>query len=139
MTSIHDSAVREFLDSNPALVGQLGYLGADGRPLVLPIWYRLTDDHLQFVTHLDTLKIKALQRDPRAVITVATPTEPYLYVQLQGEAKVDPDESTARAALLDITARYLGAERAEAYVRDHHSGPGEVVVRLHPLRVHAGL
>jgi len=51
MTSIHDPAVRQFLDSNPALIGQLGYLGVDERPLILPIWYRLADDHIQFVTH----------------------------------------------------------------------------------------
>ncbi len=139
MTSIHDATVRKFLDSDPALVGQLGYLGTDGRPLILPVWYRLTDDHLQFVTHLKTLKVKAVQRDPRTVITVATQAEPYRYVQVQGEAKVDTDESGVRTALIDITARYLGADRAEAYVDEHHSGPGEVIVRVYPLRVHAAL
>ncbi|MEU9805885.1 PPOX class F420-dependent oxidoreductase [Mycobacterium sp. NPDC050853] len=139
MTSIHDPSIRRFLDSTPALVGQLGYLGADGRPLILPIWYQLADDHLQFVTHLNSLKVRALQRDPRVVITVATPAEPYRYVQVQGHAKVDPDESTVRATLIDITARYLGADRAEAYVHEHHSAPGEALVRIHPLRVHSAL
>ncbi|MGH3954377.1 PPOX class F420-dependent oxidoreductase [Mycobacteroides salmoniphilum] len=139
MTSIHDPSVRQFLDSTPALVGQLGYLGTDGRPLVLPIWYRLADDHLQFVTHVDTLKVRALQRDPRAAITVATPTEPYLYVQIQGEAKLEPDESEVRTTLIDITARYLGAERAVAYVDEQHGAPGEAIVRVHPVRVHAAL
>ncbi|AMT73216.1 TIGR03618 family F420-dependent PPOX class oxidoreductase [Mycobacteroides immunogenum] len=139
MTSIHDAAVRDFLGSDPALIGQLGYLGADGRPLILPVWYRLADDHLQFVTQLSTLKIKALQRDPRVVIAVATQTEPYRYVQVQGEAKVETDSSGVRATLIDITARYLGADRAEAYVDEHHSAPGEVIVRVNPVRVHAAL
>lgn len=139
MTSIHDPAVRQFLDSTPALVGQLGYLGNDGRPLVLPIWYRLNEDHLQFVTHVSTLKILSLQRDPRAVITVATPAEPYLYVQVQGEAHVEPGTSEVRGTLIDITTRYLGADRADAYVDEHHSAPGEAIVRIHPVRVHAAL
>ncbi|ORB49152.1 PPOX class F420-dependent enzyme [Mycobacteroides saopaulense] len=139
MTSIHDPAVRKFLDSTPALIGQLGYLGVDGRPLILPVWYRLAEDHLQFVTHLSSRKVKALQRDPRAVITVATQTEPYLYVQLQGEAKVESDESEVRATLIDITSRYLGADRAERYVDEHHSAPGEAIVHVHPVRVHTGL
>ncbi|WP_078280974.1 TIGR03618 family F420-dependent PPOX class oxidoreductase [Mycobacteroides franklinii] len=139
MTSIHDPAVRLFLDSNPALIGQLGYLAVGGRPLILPIWYRLADDHLQFITHRKTLKVRALQRDPRAVIAVATQAEPFLYVQIQGEATIEPDESGVRAALLDITARYLGADRAEAYVEEHHSAPGEAIVRVRPSRVHASL
>lgn len=73
------------------------------------------------------------------MIAVATQAEPYLYVQIQGQATIEPDESGVRAALLDITARYLGADRAESYVNEDHSAAGEALVRVNSSRIHASL
>ncbi|MGL5442110.1 MAG: PPOX class F420-dependent oxidoreductase, partial [[Mycobacterium] stephanolepidis] len=47
--------------------------------------------------------------------------------------------SEVRDTLIDITTRYLGADRAAAYVDEHHSAPGETIVRIHPVRIHTAL
>ncbi|EFV13651.1 PPOX class F420-dependent oxidoreductase [Segniliparus rugosus] len=134
-----DARAVEFLAAEPALIGQLGYIGRDGGPVVTPVWYRFLDNRLEFVTQLGTAKIAALRQEPRAAVTVASQTEPYGYVQVQGTVQIDPEPDATHAALIEIAARYLGRERAAAYVREHHSAPGEAIVRLSPARVRAML
>ena len=134
-----DARVAEFLAAEPALIGQLGYIGRDGSPSVTPVWYRFLDNRLEFVTQLSTVKVAALRQDPRAAITVASQTEPYGHAQVQGTVQIDPEPAATHAALIEITARYLGRDRAIEYVREHHSAPGEAIVRLRPARVRAML
>ena len=49
----------------------LGYLAADGRPLVAPVWFVVDGDQLVFTTGRDTSKGRALARDPLRVSTAA--------------------------------------------------------------------
>jgi PPOX class probable F420-dependent enzyme len=117
--------------------GMLGYVAADGRPLVAPVWFVVDDGQLVFNTGRDTSKGRALERDPRVVICVDDPHPPYSFVQVQGVAAVTegPDE------LLDIAtrtgARYMGAARAEEFGR-RNAVPGELVVRVRPTKVITG-
>ena len=54
--------------------GMLGYVAADGRPLVAPVWFVLEigqdDGQLVLNTGRDTSKGRALTRDSRVVICV---------------------------------------------------------------------
>jgi PPOX class probable F420-dependent enzyme len=117
--------------------GMLGYVAADGRPLVAPVWFIVENGQLVFNTNRETSKGRALARDPRVVICVDDPHPPYSFVQVQGLAAVseDPDE------LLDIAtrtgARYMGADKAEEFGR-RNAVPGELVVRVRPTKVNAG-
>ncbi|MBV8785932.1 MAG: PPOX class F420-dependent oxidoreductase [Mycobacterium sp.] len=128
--------VVDFL-STGTRTGMLGYVAADGRPLVAPVWFIVEDGQLVFNTNRETSKGRALARDPRVVICVDDPHPPYSFVQVQGLAEVtdDPDE------LLDIAtrtgARYMGAEKAEEFGR-RNAVPGELVVRVRPTKVNAG-
>ncbi|QLL05857.1 PPOX class F420-dependent oxidoreductase [Mycobacterium vicinigordonae] len=117
--------------------GMLGFVASDGRPLVTPVWFVVDNGALVFTTERRTPKGRSLQRDPRVAICVDDPHPPYSFVQVQGLATVseDPDE------LLDIAtragARYMGADRAEQFGR-RNAAPGEVVVRVRPVKVIAG-
>jgi PPOX class probable F420-dependent enzyme len=117
--------------------GMLGYVAADGRPLVAPVWFIVQDGQLVFNTNRETSKGRALARDPRVVICVDDPHPPYSFVQVQGVAEVTehPDE------LLDIAtrtgARYMGAAKAEEFGR-RNAVPGELVVRVRPTKINAG-
>jgi PPOX class probable F420-dependent enzyme len=128
--------VVDFL-STGTRTGMLGYVAADGRPLVAPVWFIVEDGQLVFNTNRETSKGRALARDPRVVICVDDPHPPYSFVQVQGLAEVtdDPDE------LLDIAtrtgARYMGADKAEEFGR-RNAVPGELVVRVRPTKVNAG-
>lgn len=114
--------------------GKLGYLAADGRPLVAPIWFLVEDGHLVFNTGADTAKGKALARDPRVVLCVDLEDPPFGFVQVQGVATTseDPDELLDTATRLGT--RYMGAERGEEFGK-RNGVPGELVVRIRPTKV----
>ena len=133
MASLGDPEVREFL-AHGTRTGKLGYLAASGRPLVTPVWFVLEGDSLIFNTGKDTAKGRALATDPRATLCVDLERPPYAFVQVQGEAELseDPAELVRTATL--IAARYVGPERAEEFGR-RNGVPGELVVRLRPVRV----
>jgi PPOX class probable F420-dependent enzyme len=114
--------------------GMLGYLAADGRPLVAPVWFIVDDAQLVFNTGRDTAKGRALARDPRVVLCVDDPHPPYSFVQLQGIASISEDPQELLDVATRAGGRYMGPDRAEEYGR-RNGAPGELVVRISPTRV----
>ncbi|OBH05605.1 MULTISPECIES: PPOX class F420-dependent oxidoreductase [unclassified Mycobacterium] len=117
--------------------GMLGYVAADGRPLVAPVWFVVDDGQLVFTTGRDTSKGRALKRDSRVVMCVDDPHPPYSFVQVQGLASVGEDARDVLDVATRTGARYMGAERAEEFGR-RNAVPGELVVRVRPTKVIAG-
>lgn len=118
--------------------GKLGFTAADGRPLVVPIWFIINDDgDIVFNTGSDTAKGRALARDPRTVLVVDDERPPYSFVQVQGTVTLSEDPAELLASATKIAARYMGADRAEEYGR-RNGVPGELLVRLTPTKVNAG-
>jgi PPOX class probable F420-dependent enzyme len=136
MTRI-DPEVRAFLTEGTR-TGKLGFVAADGRALVAPVWFMVEGPdeapELVFNTGKKTAKGRAVARDPRLTLCVDLAEPPYAFVQVQGEATVseDPDELLRTATA--IAARYVGEERAEDFGK-RNAGPGETVVRLRPTKV----
>jgi PPOX class probable F420-dependent enzyme len=114
--------------------GKLGWVAADGRPLVAPVWFVVEDDHLLFNTGAGTAKGRALARDPRVVLTVDVEQPPYAFVQVQGIAEVIEDLGEVRRIATLAAARYMGPERAEEFGA-RNGVPGELGVRLRPTKV----
>ncbi|OBG40283.1 F420-dependent protein, partial [Mycobacterium alsense] len=108
--------VVEFLSAGTR-TGMLGYLAADGRPLVAPVWFVVDGGDLVFSTGRDTAKGRALARDPRVVICVDDPHPPYSFVQVQGTAAVQDGAEDLLEIATRIGARYMGAERADEFGR----------------------
>src|SRR6476659_8545018 len=74
--------------------GKLGYVAADGRPLIAPVWFLVEDGRRVFNTGADTAKGRARQRDPRVVLGVDDEHPPYSFVQVQSISELsenDPD------------------------------------------------
>jgi PPOX class probable F420-dependent enzyme len=117
--------------------GMLGYVAADGRPLVAPVWFVVDDGQLVFNTRRDTSKGRALARDSRVVICVDDPHPPYSFVQVQGVATVTEDPPDVLDIATRTGARYMGAERADEFGR-RNAAPGELVVRVRPTKVVTG-
>ncbi|MGQ0573468.1 MAG: PPOX class F420-dependent oxidoreductase [Pseudonocardia sp.] len=129
--------IRDFL-THGTRTGKIGFVAADGRPLVAPIWFVLDGDDLVFTTGARTAKGRAITRDPRLVVCVDIETPPYAFVQIQGAATVSEDPAELLRSTTAIGARYMGAERAEEFGR-RNAVPGELLVRLHPTKVVADL
>ena len=117
--------------------GMLGYVAADGRPLVAPVWFVVDGGQLAFNTGRDTSKGRALGRDPRVVICVDDPHPPYSFVQVQGVVTVSEDPQDVLDIATRAGGRYMGADRADEFGR-RNAVPGELVVRVRPTKVITG-
>lgn len=135
MAELSDRVI-EFLSAGTR-TGMLGYVAADGRPLVTPVWFVVDEGQLAFNTGRDTSKGHAIARDSRVVICVDDPHPPYSFVQVQGVATVSEDPADVLDIATRTGARYMGAEGAEEFGR-RNSSPGELVVRVRPTKINAG-
>ena len=132
MSGLSDQVIT-FL-SEGTRTGMLGYLAADGRPLVAPVWFVVDGQSLVFNTGGATAKGRALARDPRVVMCVDDPHPPYSFVQVQGTASLSEDPAELLGTATRIGGRYMGADRAEEFGR-RDGVPGELVVRITPTKV----
>jgi PPOX class probable F420-dependent enzyme len=129
-----------FVLEAPARTAKLAVVRADGSPLVAPVWVDLDvvdgEHHVVFNTSADTVKGKAILRDPRVCLCWDDETPPFSFVTLAGTAttSTDPDELLAWATR--IAGRYMGADQAEAFGRRNAVAP-EMVVRVRPTKVTA--
>ena len=133
MASLGDPRVRDFL-AHGTRTGKLAYLAASGHPLVAPVWFVVEGGSLVFNTGSQTAKGRALARDPRASLCVDLEEPPYAFVQVQGEAELSEDPAELIRTATAIAARYMGADRAEEFGM-RNAVPGELVVRLRPVKV----
>jgi PPOX class probable F420-dependent enzyme len=129
--------IRDFL-THGTRTGKLGWVAADGRPLVAPVWFVVEGDDLLFNTGADTAKGKALARDPRVVLTVDLEAPPYAFVQVQGVAEVTDEVGEVRRIATLNGGRYMGEDRAVEF-GDRNGVPGELGVRLRPNKIVANL
>jgi PPOX class probable F420-dependent enzyme len=126
--------IAEFLTTGTR-TGKIAVVRGDGSPLVVPIWFDLDDDGtVVFTTGHDTIKARAMRRDPRVSICVDSEVPPYGYVRIDGTVELIDDVDLTRAWATRLGGRYMGADRAEEFGR-RNGVPGELVVRLTPTRV----
>jgi PPOX class probable F420-dependent enzyme len=133
VASLTDQEISAFLSAGTR-TGKLAWAGQDGRPLVAPIWFIVEDGGLVFNTGKDTAKGRALARDPRVALCVDLEEPPYGFVQVQGEAELSEDPGELVRTATAIAARYMGQDRAEEFGK-RNGVPGELVVRLRPVKV----
>lgn len=132
MSELTDDVI-EFL-AEGTRTAKLGYVAADGRPLVAPVWFVADGRELVFNTGKDTAKGRALRRDPRVVVCVDDERPPFSFVQVQGEVTLSEDPEELIATATRIGGRYMGADRAQEFGR-RNGVPGELVVRVRPTKI----
>jgi PPOX class probable F420-dependent enzyme len=133
MTSITDPEISAFLAAGTR-TGKLAYTSADGRPLVVPVWFIVEDGCVVFNTSKKSAKGRALARDRRAALCTDLEEPPYGFVQVQGEAELSEDPGELLRVATAIAARYMGPDKAEEFGK-RNGGPGEFVVRLRPTKI----
>jgi PPOX class probable F420-dependent enzyme len=126
MASFSGPAVRALLE--PAHHAVLSTLNADGSIHGTVVWFSLEDGELA-VNSAEARHWSAnLDRDPRMVLVVLDPADPYTYVEIRGTAtgsRADADAHVDRLA-----RRYMGVDRFPGR-------PGEVRIKyvITPARV----
>ena len=115
-------------------VGVLSVAGPDGRgPLAVPIWYRYEPGgDVVLVTGEGSRKMGLIRAAGRCSLCAQDEAPPYRYVTVEGPVVAVEREPLERERRL-LAERYLGPERAEAYLAATAAeAAGEVVVRLRP-------
>ncbi len=128
MRAMTDDEWRRFLLETPR-TAKLATVRKDGRPHVAPIWFTLDGDELVFTTWHESVKAKAILRDPRVSLCIDDERPPFAFVMLDGTATIDEDPARLRAWAARIGGRYMGQEQAEAY-GERNGIPGELLVRV---------
>jgi len=106
----------------------------DGAPMVVPVWFVLDGREVVFTTGSESIKGRALRRDPRLSICVDDDRPPFAYVRVDGVADLSEDVGEMLPWATRIGARYMGEDQAEAFGR-RNAVPGELLVRVRPKRV----
>lgn len=133
-TSAPDGWWREFIAATPARTAKLAVVRADGSPQVAPVWVDLDGDQIVFMTAADTLKGKAIRRDPRVSLCWDNETPPFDFLTVNGTVTTDADPEALRYWAGRIGGRYMGAHRADEYAA-RNGVPPEMVVRVSPTKI----
>jgi PPOX class probable F420-dependent enzyme len=113
-----------------AEVATLATVGADGYPQLSEVWFLHDDGELKVSLNDSRLKTKNLTARPECNLLILDLQNPYRYLEVRAQARVEPDDEYAFASRLG--AKY------DADVKEHDQ-PGEtrVVVTLEPTNVYA--
>ena len=125
---------QEFVGSRPARTAKLAVVRADGSPHVAPVWVDLDGDDIVFMTSAETIKGKAILRDPRVSLCWDDEDPPFSFVTVAGQATTDTDPENLLYWATRIGGRYMGEDKAEWYGRRNSVEP-EMVVRVRPTKV----
>jgi PPOX class probable F420-dependent enzyme len=125
---------RAFVLGSPPKTAKLAVVRADGAPHVAPVWVDLDGDDVVFMTAADTIKGKAVLRDPRVALCWDDEEPPFSFVTVSGTVTLSTEPEELLRWATRIAGRYMGAERAEEYGR-RNAVPPEMVVRVTPTRI----
>ena len=127
MTNFPDSH-RDLLDGQ---VATLATIGGNGLPQLTEVWFLHEDGELKLSLNDSRLKTRNLQKRPQCSLLLLDLTNPYRYLEVRGNAKIEPDDDYSFAR--KFGAKYGGADLSE------HDKPGEsrVVVTIEPANVYA--
>jgi PPOX class probable F420-dependent enzyme len=119
---------RDLLDGE---IGTFASIDAAGYPQLTDVWFLYEDGDLKLSFNTGRAKTGNLRERPRCSLLIRDPESPYRYLEIRGDARIEPDDDYAFAKR--VGAKYGGADLSA------HDKPGQtrIVVTLEPTRVHA--
>ena len=127
------SAMTTFPDSHSDLldaqVASLATIGGDGFPQLTEVWFLHDDGELKLSLNTARLKTRNLIKRPKCSVMLLDLQNPYRYLVVRGNARVEPDDDYAFANKLG--AKYSADPKV-------HDQPGDkrVVVTIEPTNVY---
>lgn len=107
-------------------------LRQDGTAVQSVVWYVPDGDTLWISVRPESVKARHLQRDPRVAALILSP-DGSGYLRVEGTAARDGEvDATARRILV---GRYVGADRAEAWMADHPLPSPNARIRIRPTHI----
>lgn len=117
-------------------LARLAYIGLDGRPRVVPIWWTYRDGAFLMVTGPKADKVRALERNGAVALTIDSSKPPYHVLLIDGDASVEPTEGMA-PEYPEIVQRFLGpaADGYLAPMRERVKTQRRIRVKVRSYRV----
>ena len=103
----------------------------DGSVLLSPVWHEWRDGGFSIITGASDVKLRHVERDPRAVAVVSDNEFPFRGVEVTGTPTVVRDRAFSLETLERIARRYLGDAMGRAYA-SRSDADDTVVIRLVP-------
>lgn len=120
--------VREFLQKPNFAV--LATISRSGWPQATPVWFLLENEHILINTSKGRTKLRNLQANPLAVLTIYDRDNPYQYVQIRGKA-VRFDPANGARDIDRLSMRYRG----RPYAYPPTDAPGNrISIHIEPIR-----
>jgi PPOX class probable F420-dependent enzyme len=112
-----------------AQVASLATLGGDGFPQLTELWFLYDEGELKLSLNTARLKTRNLMKRPQCSLMLLDLANPYRYLVVRGNARVEPDDDYAFASKLG--AKYSADVSA-------HDQPGDkrVVVTIEPTKIY---
>ena len=110
---INDPIAQELLRST--IPARLAYVGSDGAPRVVPIWFHWNGEEFVFGTPPTAPKTKALRQNSKVALTIDTDAWPHKVLQIRGTAKVETVDGVV-PEYAAAAKRYFGEEQGQAWV-----------------------
>ncbi|MEY2417084.1 MAG: hypothetical protein QOH53_2418 [Ilumatobacteraceae bacterium] len=127
MARVPDSH-RDLLD---APVATLATVGADGRPQLSAVWFLADIDGVRLSLNTARQKTKNVTARSAATLFILDPANPMRYLELRGDATIEPDNDYAFAD--QVGEKYGGVDLRNM----DQPGESRVVVTIEPVRVNA--
>jgi len=116
-------------------VAVLGTAGADGAPLLTPIWYLYRDGKILMRTARESLKAKNIARNSRVSVCLQDERPPYKSISVYGRALIEGERPELA---VEVATHYLGAIAGRAYLKvaaENIQQGEEVTIAVTPERV----
>src|SRR3954462_7782427 len=126
MTTPLPDSHRNLLDQPGA---PLSPLDGEGRPQLTEVWFLAEDGQVKFSLNTSRRKVHNLRSRPACSVLLLDLAHPYRYVEIRGDAVLEPDDDYAFADR--VGAKYGADLRA-----NDQPGDRRVVVTIRPVRGH---
>jgi hypothetical protein len=110
---LNHPASQELLHSK--IPARLAYIGTDGAPRVIPIWYHWNGKDFVMATPPKAPKLKALAKNPKVSFTIDDNTFPHKVLLVRGTARMEPVDGIV-PEYIAAADRYFGPEQGKAWV-----------------------
>jgi len=104
---------KELLQST--IPARLAYVGTDGTPRVVPIWFHWDGGEFVLGSPSKAPKLKALSRNPKVALTIDDNSFPHKVLLVRGTARLQSMKGIVPEYAL-AAERYFGAQGGKAWV-----------------------
>lgn len=113
LSLLNDPASQELLRSK--IPARLAYVGTDGTPRVVPIWFHWNGSEIVMASPPKAPKLKALTKNPKVALTIDENEFPHKVLLIRGRARMEPVNGIV-PEYEACAARYFDTKTAEAWL-----------------------